>query len=91
MYRNIMYNGMITAFDKAIAAQQIVDIADAPVEENFSIPVYPIEPAKIANYKPAHIEAHDAIMLAAMWMKRQYDAKHKPMFFTPGDYVTRGY
>jgi hypothetical protein len=33
-----------------IIAQQIVDIADGPVRENFLIPVYPVEPAKVANY-----------------------------------------
>jgi hypothetical protein len=54
-----------------------------------------VEPSALADYRPAYIDANDAIKLAAMWMKRQYDQKHKPMFFKPGEYAAlqlhRGY
>ena len=58
-------------------------------------PVYAIEPSPSAKYQPARIDAYDAIKLAAMWMKRNYDQGHKPMFFNPGEFVLlrlhRGY
>lgn len=56
---------------------------------------YPAVPANPEPYIPTHIDAKDAIALAAMVMKRQYDKKHIPMFFQVGDWVSlrlhRGY
>ncbi|RDL33672.1 uncharacterized protein BP5553_08040 [Venustampulla echinocandica] len=82
-----------------VVARQLIDIGEddiAPHEHDAEHQTaFPIEPATIANYRPSHIDAHDAIMLAAMTMKRQYDAHHKPMFFKPGEFVAlrlhRGY
>lgn len=51
---------------------------------NIEVNGYPSEPAQ---YRPARIDAIDAIKLAAIYMKRQYDAKHMPKFFNVGDHV----
>lgn len=60
-----------------------------------SVEAFPIELAMTAKYRPVHIDAGDAIKLAAMWMKRNYDRIHKRMFFKVGEYVLlhlhRGY
>ncbi|KAI1000711.1 hypothetical protein K3495_g7485 [Podosphaera aphanis] len=59
--------------------------ADALVEldqNNSTIPTCSVVP-----YNPAQIEAFDAIKLAAVYMKHQYDSKHLPKFFKPGDFV----
>lgn len=57
--------------------------------------VFPVEPHRDQNYRPAIIEAIDAIKFAAMYAKQQYDKRHKPIFFKPGQYVSlrlhRGY
>ena len=51
--------------------------------------------ATIDEYRPAHIDAKDAIAFAAMKMKEQYDKYHRLMFFNKGDLVNlrlhRGY
>ncbi|KAI1000757.1 hypothetical protein K3495_g7440 [Podosphaera aphanis] len=56
---------------------------------------YPVEPMNVAIYRPATIDTKDAIKLAAMYMKKNYDKKHTPMFFEVGQYVMlrlhRGY
>ncbi|KAL8799946.1 MAG: hypothetical protein Q9182_005516 [Xanthomendoza sp. 2 TL-2023] len=39
-------------------------------------------------YLPTHIDAKDAIALAAMTMKRQYDRTRIPKFFQVGDWVS---
>jgi len=39
------------------------------------------------QYRPAHIDAKDAIAYAAMAMKYYYDRKHKPLYFKVGDLV----
>lgn len=56
---------------------------------------YPIVPVNPTPYLPTHVDAKDAIALAAMTMKRQYDARHLPVFFQVGDWVSlrlhRGY
>ncbi|POS82631.1 hypothetical protein EPUL_004731, partial [Erysiphe pulchra] len=71
-----------------IASDAIVElIEEIPQRRAASVPVYPIEPANNSKYKPALIEAIDAIKFAAIFMKRQYDNKHKPIFFNVGDYV----
>ncbi|RKF53206.1 hypothetical protein OnM2_107028, partial [Erysiphe neolycopersici] len=65
-----------------IASDAIVElIEEIPQRRAASVPVYPIEPADNSKYKPALMEAIDAIKFAAMFMKRQYDNKHKPIFF----------
>ncbi len=47
------------------------------------------------QYRPAHIDAKDAIAFATMRMKAYYDEKHQPQFFSVGDMVNlrlhRGY
>lgn len=52
-------------------------------------PNMPIQMLKIPNIDipKARIEAKDAMDLAAMAAKRQYDSKHKPMFFDVGDWA----
>lgn len=49
--------------------------------------MYPAEPSNNGKYKPVMIEAINAIKFVAMFMKRYYDARHKPMFFKVGDYI----
>jgi hypothetical protein len=82
----------------AIASQQLVELGEPSRPESAistQLPTYIIESSHSSAYRPAHVEANDAIMLAAMWMKRYYDRSHKPMFFKPGDFVSlrlhRGY
>ncbi len=52
-------------------------------------------PAAMAEYRPAHIDAGDAIAFAALRMKEYYDSNHQPKFFNVGDLVNlrlhRGY
>lgn len=52
-------------------------------------------PQPMTTYRPAHIDAQDAISLAALSMKAYYDAKHTPKFFDVGNLVNlrlhRGY
>ncbi|KAI1006304.1 hypothetical protein K3495_g1917 [Podosphaera aphanis] len=47
------------------------------------------------QFRPALVEAAVAIKMAAIYMKEQYDKKHKPVFFRVGDFVAlrlhRGY
>ncbi|RKF77380.1 hypothetical protein GcM1_220069, partial [Golovinomyces cichoracearum] len=78
-----------------IAAEAIVELANESQQLAFSRaisePVYPVEPVNNGKYKPALIKAIDAIKFAAMFMKHQYDKKHKPAFFKVGDYVSLGY
>ncbi|KAF7852733.1 hypothetical protein EAF04_010926 [Stromatinia cepivora] len=85
-----------------ITADALVDLTyeDSPERHqdpaiSNGVQVYPIEPANSGKYNPARIEAIDAIKFAAMFMKRHYDRRHKPMFFNTGDYVSlrlhRGY
>lgn len=52
--------------------------------ESDSIPVYPVEPQ---THQAARIEAIDAIKLAAIYMKYQYDSNHQPKYFNVGEYV----
>ena len=56
---------------------------------------YSVGPPDTINYRFIHIDARDAIYLAAIMIKRQYDTRHMPMFFQPGDFVRlrfhRGY
>ena len=60
-----------------------------------AVDAYPINPENPSTYLPTHIDAKDAIALAAMTMKAQYDARHLPKFFKVGDWVSlrlhRGY
>ena len=55
----------------------------------------PSRPASIEEYRPAHIDAEDAIAFAAMRTKECYNYHHKPIFFKQGDLVRlrlhRGY
>ncbi|KAI0993301.1 hypothetical protein K3495_g14883 [Podosphaera aphanis] len=55
---------------------------------------YPAEP-QAESVRPVLVEVADAIKMAAMYMKEQYDKKHKPVFFKVGDFVAlrlhRGY
>lgn len=55
----------------------------------------PIQLVVVDQYKPAHIDAKDAIAFAAMRMKHYYDRAHQPRFFNVGDAVNlrlhRGY
>lgn len=44
-------------------------------------------PAAMDEYRPAHIDAKDAIAFAAMKMKEYYDRKHTPIYFKEGDWV----
>jgi hypothetical protein len=59
------------------------------------MPAYPVQPTEQSQYRAAHGDAQDAIMLAAMYMKKNFDRKHRPIFFKVGDYVAlrlhRGY
>ena len=43
--------------------------------------------ADMAEYRPAHIDAKDAIAFAAMKMKECYNSNCKPVFFRVGDLV----
>lgn len=43
--------------------------------------------AAMDEYRPSHIDAKDAITLAAIKMKEYYDAKHLPQFFDTGNLV----
>ncbi|RKF60445.1 Transposon Ty3-G Gag-Pol polyprotein [Golovinomyces cichoracearum] len=82
-----------------IASDAIVELLDVPrqpaLPREVAEPVYPVKPANDCKYKPALIEAIDAIKFASMFMKRRYDKKHKPVFFKVGDFVSlrlhRGY
>ncbi|KAI1000935.1 hypothetical protein K3495_g7262 [Podosphaera aphanis] len=60
-----------------------------------TINVFPIKPKPSCEYRPAIIDAADAIKWAAMIMKERYDSQHQPMFYNVGDYVSlrlhRGY
>lgn len=62
-------------------------------EEVVAIPVHP--PIDIREYRPAHIDASDAIAFTAMKMKDYYDSHHTPIFFKVGEIVNlrlhRGY
>ena len=67
-----------------------------PVEPTISTPsimAYPVRtaieatPANMAEYRPSHIDAQDAIAFAALKMKDQYDSKHSARFFEVGDLV----
>ena len=44
-------------------------------------------PVAMDEYRPSHIDAKDAIALAALKMKEYYDSSHLPMFFDRGDLV----
>lgn len=44
-------------------------------------------PATMAEYRPTHIDAKDAIAFAAMRIKHYYDANHQPKVFQEGDLV----
>ncbi len=50
---------------------------------------------RLDDYRPAHIDAKDAIVYAALRMKDYYDSRHTPKFFRPNDMVNlrlhRGY
>ncbi|MCJ1485180.1 hypothetical protein MMC06_005354 [Schaereria dolodes] len=39
------------------------------------------------KYRPAHIDAKDAIAFAALKMKERYDSRHQPLFFKDNDMV----
>lgn len=58
-------------------------------------PAMAVQPASQEEYRPARIDAQDAIAFAAMKMKDYYDSNHTPIFFREGDYVNlrlhRGY
>ena len=87
----------------AVDNEALVDITDNedPVIRNSdrvsALPAmaYPVVPANPAPYLSTHVDAKDAIALAAMTMKAQYDARHLPRFFQVGDWVSlrlhRGY
>ncbi len=47
----------------------------------------PVTLTTMDQYRPAHIDAKDAIAYAAMAMKYYYDRKHKPLYFKVGDLV----
>jgi chromodomain-containing protein len=61
------------------------------MNEIIAHPAHPQEaPLRMANmneYRPAHIDAKDAIALAALAMKEYYDQRHQPKYFKVGDYV----
>ena len=44
-------------------------------------------PVAMNEYRPAHIDAKDAIAFAAIKMKQYYDATHTPKYFKEGDMV----
>lgn len=58
---------------------------------------YPVqlEPVNSTTYRPAVIDAADTIKFAAMFIKDQYNNKHKSMFFNVSNFVAlrlhRGY
>ena len=52
-----------------------------------SRPSKPLAVASMHEYRPAHIDAKDAIAFAAMRMKAHYDTRHQPRFFNVGDSV----
>ncbi|RKF54548.1 hypothetical protein OnM2_096044, partial [Erysiphe neolycopersici] len=57
-----------------IASDAIVELGEhIPQRLAASEPAYPVEPVNDSKYKPALIEAIDAIKFAAMVMKRHYD------------------
>lgn len=58
------------------------DVRDTRVQAH---PAVPLDPAP---YRPTHIDAKDAIALAAMTRKAQYDAHHEPNFFDVGDWAS---
>lgn len=64
-----------------IAADAMIDLE----QNNLFVSAFP---AATYTYNPARIEAIDAIKMAAIVMKKQYDAKHLPKFFNVGDYVS---
>lgn len=48
----------------------------------------PVTLTRMDQYRPAHIDAKDAIAYAAMAMKHYYDRKHKLLYFKARDLVT---
>ncbi|KAI1007620.1 hypothetical protein K3495_g608 [Podosphaera aphanis] len=60
-----------------------------------TINIFPIKPKPSSYYRPAIIDASDAIKWATMVMKERYDSQHQPIFYNVGDYVSlclhRGY
>ena len=51
--------------------------------------------ASLDKYRPAHIDAKDAIAFASLKMKEIYDSRHQPLFFEVENLVNlrlhRGY
>ena len=50
-------------------------------------PAYPATPQE-DSYMPTHVDAKDALALAAMVMKQQYDKRHTQKYFQVGDWVS---
>lgn len=75
-----------------IAADAIVELTFESQQPSrrqaVSEPIYPIEPANDGKYKPALIEAIDAIKFASIFMKSNYDTKHEPVFFKVGEFMS---
>ncbi len=71
------------------------DTIEVEALHNTAKPKKRVQLAKTDQYRPAHIDAKDAIAFAAMNMKRYYDLKHTPKYFRAGDMVNlrlhRGY
>ena len=42
---------------------------------------YPVGPPDTTNYRSTYIDARDAIYLAIIIIKRQYDTRYMPIFF----------
>lgn len=83
-----------------IASDALIDLGEDHVQNpgparHASEPLYQSAFPVQADYRPAQVDAADAIKFAAMYMKNSYDAKHKPIFFKVGDFVSlrlhRGY
>jgi len=86
-----------------LAADALIDLGEEDQEpQNLSaeeaageMNAYPVVPHGEQKYRPALIEASDAVKMAAMFMKQYYDRKHKPLYFKVGDWAAlrlhRGY
>ena len=83
---------------QAVATERNEDLDGQAIAAHPAVPDTTPAPARQAvatEYRPTHINAKDAIALAAITMKAQYDARYEPKFFEVGDWVSlrlhRGY
>ena len=88
--------------DEPLTMEADIPTVEADVDANHSSSskksantTKPVRLAAVDQYRPAHIDAKDAIAFAAMRIKHYYESKHKPQFFKKGDMVNlrlhRGY